>query len=247
LESDASKSKQVIQNVKTKKAKVVFTVGNKATEMVLGDIEDTPVVTSMVLENTILIKAKNATGVTLEFPLEIEFSMLRQLLPEAKRVGVMYNPEENREKITLARGVAEKMGFVLYVQEVNSPKDMPNALKNIAKNADVLWGIPDNLVLNVKTAKQVLLFSFRNSIPFCGMSPSWVEAGALFSLSWDYADIGMQCGEAVMKIMQGNKPSSLPMASSRKVLYSLNLRTAKQMKIKISEEFINKAHQVFKE
>ncbi|NUO09938.1 MAG: ABC transporter substrate-binding protein [Candidatus Brocadia sp.] len=247
LQDDLVKPKQVIKKVKDKKANIIFALGNKATETILRDIQDIPVVTSMILKKDILINAKNATGVTLAFPLEIEFSLLRQLLPEARRVGVVYHLEENQEKIDLARRIAEKMGIVLYTQEVNSPKDLPNALKNIAKNGDVLWGISDNMVLNAQTAKQILLFSFRNNIPFCGLSPSWVEAGAFYSLGWDYTDIGMQAGEIAWKILQGNEPNSVPIASPRTVRYFLNLKTAKHMKIKIPEEIINKAYQVFKE
>lgn len=139
------------------------------------------------------------------------------------------------------------MGLILYAREVNNPKDLPNALKNIAKNSDVLWGIPDSMVFNAQTAKQILLFSFRNNIPFCGLSPSWVEAGALYSLGWDYTDIGMQGGEITWKILQGNEPKSAPIVSPRTARYFLNLRTARHMKIKISEEIIDHAHQVFKE
>ena len=247
LENDLSETQQIIHHIKEEKADILFTVGNRATEMVLKDIADIPVVASMILKNIKLTKAKNATGVTLEFPIETEFYWLRQFLPEVRRIGVIYNPEENHEKIHLAKSVAKKMGLTLYTQEVNQPKDIPNALKNIAKNGDVLWGIPDTMVLNPQTARQILLFSFRNNIPFCGLSPNWVEAGALYSLCWDYTDIGMQGGEAALKIQQGSKPDSVPIAAPRKVLYSINLKTARQMKIKISQELLLNAHQVFKE
>lgn len=247
LESDAYKTKQFVQVIKNGKVNIIFTVGNKVTDMVLNEAIDTPIVASMFLKNNKLMKAKNLTGVTLEVSLETEFLWMQKVLPGARRVAVIYNPEENSEKINLAESVAKKMGLILYAQSVKNPKDLPNALKNVANNADVLWGIPDNLVLNSHTAKEVLLFSFRNSIPFCGLSPNWVEAGALYSLCWDYTDIGRQGGEAALKIMQGDKPNSVPIVPPRNVLYSLNLRTAKQMKIKISEELISKAHQVFKE
>lgn len=247
LENDLSKTEQVIHHIKEKKADILFTVGNRATEMALKNIADIPVVASVILKNTTLAKSKNATGVTLEFPIETEFYWLRQFLPEVRRIGVIYNPKENQEKIHLAKSVANKMGLILYAQEVNQPKDIPNALKNIAKNGDVLWGIPDTMVLNPQTARQILLFSFRNNIPFCGLSPSWVEAGALYSLCWDYTDIGIQGGEAALKIQQGNTPDSVPIAAPRKVLYSINLKTARQMKIKISQELLLNAHQVFKD
>lgn len=247
MDDDTLKPKQVIQKLKEEKADLIFVVGNRAADVALDNIADTPVVFSMILKNKKLMSTKNATGVILEFPLETEFSFLRQMIPEARRIGVIYNPKENDEKIAIAEGVAKKMGLVLYAQEVHNPKDLPNALKNIAKNSDVLWGISDSLVLNAQTAKQILLFSFRNNIPFCGLSPSWVEAGALYSLGWDYTDIGMQGGEVAWKILQGNEPDSVPVIAPRTVRYFLNLKTAKHMKIKVSEELINNAQQVFKE
>lgn len=247
MDDDIFKPKQVIQKMKEEKTDVIFVVGNKAADVALDYSADTPVVFSMILKNKKLMNAKNATGVILEFPVETEFSFLRQMLPEVRRIGVVYNPKENDEKIAVAEGIAKKMGLVLYAQEVNNPKALPNALKNIAKHSDVLWGISDSLVLNAQTAKQILLFSFRNNIPFCGLSPSWVEAGALYSLGWDYTDIGIQGGEAAWKIRQGNEPNDVPVVAPRTIRYSLNLKTAKHMKIKISEELISNAHQVFKE
>lgn len=244
---DVSQAEKTIQKIKKEEVSLIFTLGVASTEVAVNKIDDIPIVASLILRKAQLEKAKNVTGVTLEFPIETQFSLLKQVLPEARRIGVIYNPKENYEKITLAENVSKKMGLTLYAQEVNNPKDLPSALKSIAKNSDVLWGISDSLVLNPQTAKQILLFSFRNCIPFCGLTPSWVEAGALYSLCWDYRDIGMHCGEMALKILQGNKPRSLPIASPRKVTYVLNLKTAKEMKIKISEELINNAHQVFKE
>ncbi|MBV6519172.1 MAG: hypothetical protein DCC43_07005 [Candidatus Brocadia sp.] len=247
LDDAALKPMQVMQQLKEEKADLIFAVGNKAADAVMDNVTDTPIVVSMILKNKKLMNTRNAMGVILEFPVETEFSFLRRIVPEVRRIGVIYNPKENEEKIVIAEGVAKKMGLILYAREVNNPKDLPNALKNIAKNSDVLWGIPDSMVFNAQTAKQILLFSFRNNIPFCGLSPSWVEAGALYSLGWDYTDIGMQGGEITWKMLQGNEPKSAPIVSPRTARYFLNLRTARHMKIKISEEIIDHAHQVFKE
>jgi putative ABC transport system substrate-binding protein len=93
--------------------------------------------------------------------------------------------------------------------------------------------------------KHILLFSFQNRIPFIGLSPPWVKAGALYSLSWDYIDIGMQCGEMALKIFQGLSVQSIPTATPRKVGYVLNLTTANHMKIKVSDDLIRGAYQIF--
>src|SRR5262249_51808249 len=156
------------------------------------------------------------------------------------------NPRENQDKITEATKVARNLGLKLVAREVETPQALPDALDSLAKEADVLWGVTDQMVLSPQTAEPILLFSFRNRIPFTGLSTSWVQAGALYALDRDYSDLGTQCGEIALKVLQGTKASSLPPASPRKVTYALNLKTAQQMKVEIPQSLIDGAQQVFK-
>jgi putative ABC transport system substrate-binding protein len=132
------------------------------------------------------------------------------------------------------------------LQEVETPQGLPDALDNLAKDADVLWGVTDQTVLSPETAEPILLFSFRNRIPFAGLSTSWVKAGALYALDRDYTDLGAQCGEIALKILQGARASSLPPVSPRKITYALNLKTAYHMKLDISQALIDGAQEVFR-
>jgi putative ABC transport system substrate-binding protein len=75
------------------------------------------------------------------------------------------------------------------------------------------------------------LFSFRHQIPLIGHSTPWVKAGALYALDRDYTDIGLQCAEMAGKILAGQAASSLPPVPPRKVRYTLNRKTAEQMKL----------------
>ena len=84
----------------------------------------------------------------------------------------------------------------------------------------------------------------RNRIPFVGLSQTWVKAGALYALDRDYEDIGAQCGELAVKILQGTSPSALPPVTPRKVVYSINLRTARHMKLDISPGALRDAQAV---
>ena len=137
------------------------------------------------------------------------------------------------------------MGLKLETQEVHTAQDVPAALERLAQKADVLWGAMDSMVMAPQQAKPVLLFSFRNSIPLMAPSLMWVKAGALFSLDCDYKDLGAQCGELAIKALQGAAPASLPRDVPRKVLYSLNLITAQQMKLIISDALIRGARQTY--
>ena len=105
--------------------------------------------------------------------------------------------------------------------------------------------VTDQVVLSRQTAEAILLFSFRNRIPFAGLSASWVKAGALYALDRDYTDLGAQCGEMALRVRRGRRASTLPPETPRKILYALNLRTAQRMKLNLPKELIDGAEQVF--
>jgi len=245
LDGDPTKATPAIQKIKAGGTRLVVTIGSMATDAALKEITDIPLVACLVLRTDNLKKAPNATGVGLEFPLETQFAWLQKMLPDVRSVGVIYNPSENRKRIDAAAEIARKAGMRLEAYEVNAPQDIPAALDSLSRKAEVLWGIADSLILSPPIAKNLLLFSFRNSIPFIGPSATWVKAGALYSLDWNYADLGAQCGEMAQKILGGAAPSSLPPAAPRKVQYSLNLVTARQMKIDLPEQLVRGARQTY--
>jgi len=123
-------------------------------------------------------------------------------------------------------------------------QELPDALDSLNKRADVLWGVADQIVLNPQTVKPILLFSLRNRIPFVGLSATWVKAGALYALDRDYKDIGRQCGELALKILQGTAPSALPPVPPRKVVYSVNLKTAHLLKLDLGGQVLQAAQTV---
>lgn len=245
LDGSAAKAGPAVQKAKKSGAKLVVTLGTLATDAAVKEISELPIVACLVLRADGLKKSPNVTGVGLEFPLEVQFSWLQVLLPQAKAVGVIYSPEENQKRVEAAGRILQNMGLRLVAQEVRSPQDVPGALKNLAKRADVLWGVADSLALSPQIAKNILLFSFRNNIPFVGLSPTWVKAGALYSLEWDYADIGAQAGDMALKVLKGAPPAMIPTASPRKVYYALNLKTAQQMKITFSDQIVRGAKHTY--
>jgi putative ABC transport system substrate-binding protein len=160
-------------------------------------------------------------------------------------VGVVYNRAENQGRVEAAAKTAQRLGLRLEPQETSSLQELPGALNQILKRADVLWGIPDSIVLTSQTAKHILLHSFQNDVPFIGLSAVWTKAGALYSLDFDYNDLGQQCAEMALKILNKTPVKNVPAAFPRKVLYTLNLKTAEKMKINIPGEVVKGANKVF--
>jgi putative tryptophan/tyrosine transport system substrate-binding protein len=245
FEGPTQETDGVLQAIKATNPSVVLTLGSPATEAVIREMKNIPIIAGMILNEAELTKGENATGIVLEFPLQTHVSWIKKLLPHKKTIGVLFNSQENTGTIEQARQVIEASGLTLYAKKVETPRDLPEALDSLSGNADVLWGLTDSVVLSPETAKGILLFSFRNRMPFVGLSTSWVKAGAVYALDRDYVDIGVQCGELAEQVLKGVNIHTLKPRSPRKVLYALNLNSINHMKLNISDGVIRGAHPVF--
>ncbi len=246
LDDDPSNVSEMVERAKREPASLVFALGAAATRMAAREFGAMPLVAGLVLNSDEIKGKANATGVFLDFPLEIQFQWIRRMLPDCRNVGVLYNPAGNVEKIEHAGKVAAGMGLTLHPRKVRTPSDLPYALDSLASRIDALWAVPDDLVYTPQTSRHILLFSFRNRIPLIGLSAEWVKAGALYSLEWDYRDLGIQCGEMALDLLKGPMPPSPPPKGPRKVEYALNLKTAQYMKIEIEEALVRNSRQVFR-
>jgi putative tryptophan/tyrosine transport system substrate-binding protein len=226
---------------------LILSLGSLATERALSGLSGLPLISGLVLRQELLRGAPNATGVMLEFPLETQLDWLRRMLPAISTVGVMYSPAENRERVQQAEALAKRLGLNLEAVKVETPQDLPTALEQVSRKSGAIWGISDDLVLNAKTARQILLYCFRNHIPFIGLSSSWTRAGALYSLDRDYRDMGDQCAQQALKILRGVPPARIPVESPRKVLTSVNLKTMHYLNLRIPDALLKGAQTVFQE
>lgn len=221
-------------------ADVVVGVGSAGTRAALAATAPEKVVACMLLGES--GGERPSQTVALEFPPEVELSWLRRILPEARRIGILHHDEATRRRAEQMRAAASATGLEIIMREVPSPRDLPAALDWIAARVDVLWGIPDGVVLSPHSAETILLFTLRNRLPFVGASESWVRGGALFAVERDYRDVGRQCAEAVGRVLRGEKGGER--VAPRRALPAVNLRTARTLKRTIPAEVLDDARRV---
>ena len=231
LDGDSTRASQVMGS--TPKANLVLTLGTMATRETLRRYRGVPTVAGMILSPDEIQGASNTTGVFLQVPVETELEWLSRIVPSIHRVGIIYHSEESKARVQQAEKLAPAVNLNIQAYQIDRPQELPDALENLADRADALWGVTDPMVFNPETAKSLLLFSFRHQIPLIGHSTPWVKAGALYALDRDYSDIGVQCAELASKILGGQAAGSLPPVPPRKVRYTLNRKTAEQMKLEL--------------
>jgi putative tryptophan/tyrosine transport system substrate-binding protein len=235
----------LVSELKDNPPMLIYSLGGEATEAVKLNTSTIPIVATMILKKTLNKQASNVTGVYLNYPLITQFEWVKKFFPEQRKVAIFFNTNENGQVIQEATKVAEKNGFEVIPIRVETPKELPNALDQLSNKIEILFAIPDEVAMSSKTAREVLLASFRNRVPLVGLSESWVKSGALYSLTWDYSDLGKQCAFLSDKLLKGVAPASIPFEYPGKIAYSINTKIAEHMKMEISEALIKSAKQIF--
>jgi putative ABC transport system substrate-binding protein len=173
-----------------------------------------------------------ATGVPGEFNGKI-LGVLREALPQAKRLAVFINPSNEMHRLQFPREAA-KLGFQLDVIEVREAGEMPGAiLAAKARGAEALFimdRVPD-------LAAQV-------GLPSLSFERSFVQGGGLIAYGPDFFAIARRGAHYVDRILKGAKPAELPIEQPTKYLLLINLKMAKSLGIEIPASLLARADEV---
>jgi hypothetical protein len=119
-------------------------------------------------------------------PVDRQLRLTHTLLPQAKRIGVLY---DNHSEFLLAelREAARPLGLEVVTQRWDNIHDS-RPLQALLKNSDVLLGLDDADLYNPQTAKNLLLSSYSRQVALIGPNAGFVKAGSLASTYSDQDD-----------------------------------------------------------
>ncbi|RON58328.1 ABC transporter substrate-binding protein [Pseudomonas frederiksbergensis] len=119
-------------------------------------------------------------------PLERQLRLTRLLLPQVRRVGVLYD-RHSEFLLKELRLAALPLGLEIVTESWDNTNDS-RPLQTLLKNCDVLLGLDDPDLYNPKTAKNLLLSSYARQMALIGPNAAFVKAGSLASTYSDQSD-----------------------------------------------------------
>ncbi len=229
-------------------ASVVVAVGQKALAAAKKAAPEKPVVFCLVLGATQDLISRTVTGVPLEADPAVVLGHMKALAPEAKRVGIIYNPGAHNRLVTKAKAVASGLGIEIVTAEATSASAVKPLLEDMASKIDAVWLAPDPALFNREVFRYLLGFTAERGIPLFGFLDTFTEAGALASVAPDYADIGDRAGRLAADIARKAKAERVPVpepvyAPGR---LSINTRTARALGLSLPDAAVSKAKQVYR-
>nr|WP_286208571.1 ABC transporter substrate-binding protein [Pseudomonas koreensis] len=119
-------------------------------------------------------------------PLGRQLQLIQRILPQARRVGVLFDQHSEflLKELQLA---AAPLHLQIVSQHWDNTQDS-RPLQTVLKNSDVLLGLDDPDLYNPKTAKNLLLSSYSRQIALVGPNAAFVRAGSLASTYSDQSD-----------------------------------------------------------
>ena len=153
---------------------------------------------------------RKITAIFLDTPPGRQLELIRQLLPQAKRVGAVLGNVSVKEKESL-RIAARDKGLFLQAELAQRDTELYAVLKSVLAEADVFLAVPDPVVINAATAQNVLITAFKSQVPVIGYSANYVKAGALAAVFSTPLQIGQEAGQMINNYQRTN---NLPLAKT---------------------------------
>jgi putative ABC transport system substrate-binding protein len=189
----------------------------------------------------------NATGISFNtstlVPKRLE--LLRELVPQAETVAFLVNPTNPvaQGDIEAMEAAARHVGQSIVIVRASNENEIDTAFANMAGRRVSAVLVDVDAYFGSRT-EQLVALAARHRIPASFNNRRYVEAGGLMSYGPDLDDAMHQGAIYVGRILNGEKPSELPVIQPTKFDLMINLRTAKTIGLTISSRLLARADEV---
>src|SRR5690606_15264236 len=189
----------------------------------------------------------NVTGTSDLTPVREQLELLKEIVPQARRVGVVYNAGEVNSvvQVELARQAAVSLGFTLVEATAANSSEVLQAAQSLQGRVDAIYVPTDNTV--VSALESVILVAERARLPLIAGEADSVAKGALATLGIDYYKLGRQTADIAHRVLQGEDPAGIPIEYLNDLDLVVNVAAAKRMGVTIPDSVLARADQVIEE
>lgn len=230
---------------------VIVPISTPSAQAVVAATRDIPVVFTAVTDpvGAQLVKSMekpgaNVTGVSDMAPVAEHVALIREIVPATKRVGVLYNPGEPNSVslVKVLKEAAAAAGLSVVEATATKSADAQSAARSLVGKADVLYVPLDNTV--VSALESVVAVGRQSKLPVFSADTDSVARGAVASIGFDYRQVGQQTGEAVVRILKGEKPGDIDAVHAKGTDLFVNPTSAAAMGISIPEAVTGRATRI---
>jgi putative ABC transport system substrate-binding protein len=190
----------------------------------------------------------NITGVSDAPPLPAQLKLIREIVPNLKTIGYIYNPGLDSSKATLdhLRDEAKAAGITIVEAAAPTTNEVIPATKKLVGNVDAIY-VPNDTTV-VAALETVVKVGQDTKIPVFTGETRGVERGAIASVGLNYTEVGRLAGHMVAEVLKGKKPGDIDAVIAYEKMPNfavvVNKGAAAAMGVTIPEDVLKRATKV---
>ena len=188
------------------------------------------------------------TGTSDQLPVEAQLKMIREILPDAKTIGILYTTSEANSVYSISQyeELADQYGFTLETAGITSSSEISLATADLLTKVDCLTNLTDNTV--VSSLPAILDQANEKGIPVFGSEIEQVKIGCLAAEGIDYVSLGKDTGKMAAKILKGEvKAEDMEYQLLTESNLYVNEKVAENLGITVPDSMNDRAVETFSE
>jgi putative ABC transport system substrate-binding protein len=249
---DASVAVQINKQFVDQRVDLLVALGTSAAQSACKLTRTIPIVFGAITDpvqagiaQSIAKPGGNKTGTSDRWPFEQQVALIKQIVPGAKRVGIVLNPAESNTQASMSyvRPALKKEGLQAVEVPVANTSEVYGAANSLVGRCDVLLVPGDNTV--IAAIDTLVKVARDNKLPLIGGTDDLVKKGSIATYASNYYQIGRTTGRIVAEILKdGKQPGSIPVAVAEQSALVVNAKAAAQQGVKIPASLLAKAKKV---
>jgi putative ABC transport system substrate-binding protein len=247
-EGNPANAAQIAQDFVAKKPDVIVPISTPSAQAVAAATKDIPIVFAAVtdpvgakLVPNLQHPGGNVTGVSDLPPVSLHLDLIKEIMPNAQALGVIYNPGEANSVTLIDQLKKDAQKRDMEVVEALAPRssDVLKAAQSLIGDVDAIYVPSDNTVMAALQA--VIKVGTDNQLPVFAGDPDAVARGAIAALGFNYYDVGRQTGKMVVRVLEGESPGDMPVEGIKTTQLYVNPEAAKTMGITLPDSVMKRA------
>ena len=225
----------------TTPATLALANNTKETPIIMGGITY-PVEAGLIASES--KPGNNITGVSDRTPIKQQLEIMKQVLPNMKKVGILYTSSEDNavKQAEEAEKAAKELGLEVKVSTIANTNDIQQVTESLASQVDAIFVPIDNTIASAMAT--VVQVTDAAKIPVFPSADTMVADGGVLGVGVDQYQIGVETAKMVVKVLKGAKPADTPITLANKGVVYVNEEKAKKLGITIPESILKDAQKV---
>ena len=228
------------------KPDLILSIATPSAQAVVNATKDIPVLVTAVTDpaSAGLVASNEAPGGNVSgtsdlTPVKKQIELLKQLIPDAKKIAVLYSSSEVNSVVQadLAKAAGKELGIEVIDSTVSNSNEIQQVVQSLVGKVEAIYAPTDNLIASaMSTVAQV---ANANNLPVICGEGGMVDKGGLATYGIDYYELGVLTGKQAVKILEGTATTAdmpIEYLPDEKCTLQINSEVAKQLGIIIPEE-----------